>query len=274
MDYIKATYKKPESDVDSEILIAFLAEAGFESFENTENGVVAYIPAGDFSEDLLPSGYGKADIELIEDQNWNAVWESNYEPVLIGDSVFIRAPFHEHNPAANYEIVINPKMAFGTAHHETTALMIEYLLELKSQMKDKTLLDMGCGTGVLAILASMEGAGKITAIDNDTWSVESTEENTKENNTPNVKAVLGDASLLPEKETFDIILANINKNILLNDMPAYVKSLKKGGQILFSGFYEDDLNDIIEKAGVLGMEFVDFKTKNSWVSARFSKTAE
>ena len=271
MDYIKVTYPKPDDPVQSEILIANLAEAGFESFEETDTQVLAYIPADDFNESTLPAGYEKPEIEVIKDQNWNAVWESNYDPVLINEKVYIRAPFHESKDDVEYEIVINPKMAFGTAHHETTALMIEYLLEMKSVIKSKTVLDMGCGTGVLAILSKLEGAGEITAIDNDTWSVESSKENADINNVPSVNVLLGDASTLPGEETFDLILANINKNILLNDMPAYEKSLKKNGHILFSGFYYSDLKDIKNQATSLGLIFEDFKTKNSWTAARFAK---
>ncbi len=271
MDYIKATYRKPEDNIVTEILIAKLAEAGFESFEETEEAVLAYIPAKDYDENLMPSEYGAFETELIKDQNWNAVWESNYDPVLVAGKVFIRAPFHESNPKAQYEIVINPKMAFGTAHHETTALMIEYLLETGAGLRGKTVLDMGCGTGVLAILSAMLGAGKVVAIDNDTWSVESSKENIEVNNTPQVEVLLGDASTLKDEEIFDIILANINKNILLNDMPAYVKSLKPGGKILFSGFYQEDLPDLKEKARSLGLVFEDFKTKNNWTAAKFVK---
>ncbi len=274
MDYIKVTYPKPDDGVDTEILIALLAEAGFESFEETAAEVLAYIPEKDFDKESLPAGWPQPEIELIKDQNWNAVWESNYDSVVVAGKVHIRAPFHESRSEVDYEIVINPKMAFGTAHHETTALMIEYLLEKHDSLKGRSVLDMGCGTGVLAILAAMEGAAEVMAVDNDTWSVESTRENIQVNATPNVNVVLGDASVLPREETFDIILANINKNILLNDMPVYEKALKKGGAILFSGFYKDDLKDIRDKAEGLGMKFVDFKTKNSWTAAQFVKISD
>ncbi len=273
MDYIKVAYPKPDDPVKTEILIALLAETGFESFEESDSKVYAYIPEKSFDEKLLPSKELNPQVELIKDQNWNAVWESNYDPVLIKDKVYIRAPFHDSRKDVDYEIVINPKMAFGTAHHETTALMIEYLLELKPLLKNKSLLDMGCGTGVLAILSKMEGAGNVTAIDNDTWSVESTKENAELNNTP-LKVVLGDASSLPEKEEYDIILANINKNILLNDMPAYEKALKVEGIIIFSGFYETDLDDIKEKATSLGLKFESSKVKNNWTAAKFAKPAK
>ena len=162
-------------------------------------------------------------------------------------------------------------MAFGTAHHETTALIIEYLLEEENNLKKKTILDMGCGTGVLGILAVMEGAKQVLAVDNDKWSYESTLENAEINNTPMVEVLLGDATLLPGQEMFDIVLANINKNILLNDMAAYERCLKSDGFIFFSGFYENDLEDIKQKAGSLGLTYNNHKVKNNWTAAKFSK---
>ena len=269
MDYIKVAFPKPADDVKEEILIALLADAGFESFESEGDKVSAYIPAKDFKKDLLPPGFGNPEIELIKDRNWNEVWESNYNPVLIAGKVFIRAPFHEKNDDAEFDIVINPKMAFGTAHHETTALMIEYLLDKGNDIKGKTVLDMGAGTGVLAILSSMLGAEKVDAVDNDSRAVDSSIENAAVNKCSNIDVKQGDASILPGKKIYDLILANINKNILLSDMETYAKSLKKGGEIIFSGFYENDLEDIKKKAATLGLEFVDNKTKNSWVAAKF-----
>jgi ribosomal protein L11 methyltransferase len=275
MDYIKLKCAKPAESVFTDILIADLAEAGFESFEETEDALLAYIPKKDFEETKLAeidfhSGT-KPVWELIKDQNWNAVWESNYNPVLIENKVFIRAPFHESRNDVEYEIVINPKMAFGTAHHETTALMIGYLLDEQNNIKGKSLLDMGCGTGVLAILAAMQGAGDVLAVDNDKWSYDSTVENIEVNNTPQVKPVLGDASSLPRMESFDYVFANINKNILLNDMDVYVRCLKKGGQIWFSGFYEADLEDIKKRAVSLGLKFLDYRVNNIWTAAKFIK---
>ncbi len=275
MDYIKLVCAKPEEPVFTEILMADLADIGFESFEETEENILAYIPEKDFEKSKLKgidfhTGV-KPEQELVKDQNWNAVWESNYDSVLIADRVYIRAPFHEHRTDVEFEIVINPKMAFGTAHHETTALIIEYLLEEQNNLQDKTFLDMGCGTGVLAILAVMLGAKEVMAVDNDPWSFESTSENIIINKTPQVKAVLGDAASLSGTEAFDYILANINKNILLNDMAAYEACLNRGGVIWFSGFYESDLEDIKRKAEGLGLRYQSHKVKNSWTSAKFVK---
>ncbi len=275
MDYIKLICKKPEEQVYTEILMAALAEIGFESFEETEDNILAYIPQKSFHKEQLSEINFYSDVlpveEFVKDQNWNAVWESNYNPVLIAGRVYIRAPFHQSRNDVDYDIVIHPKMAFGTAHHETTALIIEYLLEAKSSLHNKTLLDMGCGTGVLGILAVMEGAKKVLAVDNDHWSYESTMENAEINNTPQVEALLGDASDLPGEESFDLVLANINKNILLSDMAAYQKCLKTGGSIFFSGFYENDLPQIKDKAESLGLHFENYKVKNNWTAAKFSK---
>ena len=275
MDYIKLTCAKPQNEVFTDILMADLGTAGFESFEETEESIYAYIPQKDYHPGLIVNIDFHTDIEpkteVIKDQNWNAVWESNYNPVLIADRVYIKAPFHENRKDVDFQIEINPKMAFGTAHHETTALIIEYLLENENEIVGKSLLDMGCGTGVLATLAVMMGADYALAVDNDKWSYESTSENIKINNTPKVEPLLGDASSLPVEETFDIVLANINKNILLHDMAAYERCLKKDGFIYFSGFYESDLKDIKKAAESLGLHYVNHKVKNSWTAAKFSK---
>jgi len=275
MDYIKLNCHRPSDKGSAEILIAELAEAGFESFEETEDRIFAYIPQKDFDRTLLANIDFYSDErpveEFIKDQNWNAVWESNYDPVLIAGKVYVRAPFHKSREDVAFEIEINPKMAFGTAHHETTSLIIEYLLEEQPKIPGKSVLDMGCGTGVLSILAAMQGATEVLAVDNDNWSYESTAENAEINNTPQVNALLGDASLLPKEELFDYILANINKNILLKDMEAYFRCLKKGGSIFFSGFYDYDLVDIKQQAESLGLHYLNHKAKNNWTAAKFIK---
>jgi ribosomal protein L11 methyltransferase len=271
MDYIKVTFPKQENQTEAEIFISKLVEKGFESFEETEEELYAYIPVKDYDENLI-TGTKPLSVETLKDQNWNAVWESNYNPVMISGKVFIRAPFHSKNQNAEYDVVIDPKMAFGTAHHETTALMITYILQEKDNIKGKSILDMGCGTGVLAILCALSGAKNVLAVDNDIWSVESSKENIVINNTPQVKVIQGDAKTLPDNETFDIILANINKNILLHDMSYYHNSLKHNGLIIFSGFYTNDVNDIEKRADKLGMQCISQKTKNNWTAVAFRKT--
>jgi ribosomal protein L11 methyltransferase len=256
-----------------EIIIAELAEIGFESFAEEADFILAYIPQKDFSKEKLFSiAYfqhvePEPGIKRIEDQNWNAVWESNYPAVTIAGKCHVRAPFHEKNEAVDFDILLNPKMAFGTAHHETTALMLAFLLE--EDCKGKQVLDMGCGTGVLAILAEMKGASGIDAIDNDEWSYNNSLENIGLNNCKNINVKLGDADMLETEPVYDLILANINKNILLKDIRRYAKVLKEGGRLFLSGFYTEDLEDISREAKKSGLEFVTNQTKNNWVAMVF-----
>ncbi len=277
MDYIKVSFPKTGTEAEQEIFIALLAEIGFESFQEEGDALLAYIPAKDFSREAvenipfvrLHNLSRSMKVEQIKDQNWNAVWESNYPPVVIDDKIYIYAPFHEKRPEIPYNILIKPKMSFGTAHHETTALMLSFLLD--EPLKGKRLLDMGSGTAVLAIFASMKGISRADAIDNDEWAYKNAAENLELNGISNVVPYRGDAELLQDKEPYDIILANINKNILLRDMPRYVRCLKNGGVMMLSGFYENDLDDIKSAAEKLNMNFRQHKTKNSWVAARFVK---
>jgi ribosomal protein L11 methyltransferase len=273
MKYTELIFKKPGDAEEQDILIAELASAGFESFTEENDRLLAYIPQKDFSEKLLQENdYLKQHMKIqavntIEEQNWNAVWESNYEPVVIRNCG-IRAPFHPENKELAYDIVIHPKMSFGTAHHETTALIIDILLD--KDVRGKKVLDMGCGTGVLAILASMKGAAHITAIDNDEWAYTNALENCTLNNIENIRVEMGDERLLGA-ETFNLILANINKNILLGAIPIYAHVLEKGGEIIFSGFYNSDLEDIKNKAEADGLAYHFHKEKNNWVAASFIK---
>ena len=277
MIYTEAYFKISPLQPAMEILIAELSEIGFESFVEEEGGLKAYIQEDDFMEESLKGIYVlqnpeftiSYELKTIADVNWNAKWESDYESVIIADRCYIRAPFHPTNPEIEFEILIEPKMSFGTAHHETTAQMIQLLLD--EDVKGKSVLDMGCGTAVLAILAKLKQADRIVAIDNDEWAYNNALENVKVNGFPDIKVQQGDAALLKD-HVFDLILANINKNILLADMNTYADSLPSHGVILFSGFYEDDLNDIISKALEFNLHYHTHLVKNKWVAAKFIKT--
>ncbi|AHW61265.1 ribosomal protein L11 methyltransferase [Draconibacterium orientale] len=278
MDYQKISIQiSPFQEWLRDVLNAQLAEIGFDSFVETETGFDAFIPATLYAEESMNevlegfSGDFSFDVksELIADQNWNEEWEKNYfKPLVIGGECMIRAPFHTEYPHAKYEIVIEPNMAFGTGNHETTATIIESILQ--NDLSGKTILDMGCGTGILSILASMKGAKQITAIDIDKWSYQGTCENAALNNITNIDAKLGDASLLGN-EKFDLIFANIHKNVLLNDMESYHKVLNDGGTLIMSGFYTEDIKDIKSKAESLGMKDAGFVEKNNWVAHSFLK---
>lgn len=274
---IKVKFSQPEPWKD--VFAAVLGDVGCDSFMDgeTENILLAYIKDDVYDEAAIKDALDNHgfDVELsyeistVEEQDWNATWEASYEPVLIADKCYIRAPFHQPRTDVPYEIIIEPKMSFGTAHHETTSLMIEYLLE--ENFVGKSVLDMGSGTGVLAILTHKRGASPITAIDNDPWAYENNLENNARNHTEDITVKLGDATAIGN-ECFDIIIANINRNILLNDMHYYVKSLNTGGCIYFSGFYVGhDLDTIKEKAASLGLTFDSNKERNNWACARFTK---
>jgi ribosomal protein L11 methyltransferase len=207
------------------------------------------------------------EITLIPQKNWNEVWESNFEPIDIADKVFVRATFHQPKPGFSYEIVIDPKMAFGTGHHQTTSMMLELMLE--NNFTGKNVLDMGCGTGILAIMASKLGASQITAIDYDPVCYDSTIENSGLNNAQNITALCGSKEAIPNKQ-FDVILANINRNILLDQMERYHQALKAGSEIYFSGFYESpDLEIITGEAAKYGLKYVSHKKNKDWVAAKF-----
>lgn len=275
MDYIKVSFELEPVLPAREILYAELGELPFESFEETENGLEAYIPAPDFKGEMLenliidslPNQNVDFKTETIEQQNWNAVWESNFEPIIVNEQCVIRAPFHEKSNV-QYDILISPQMSFGTGHHETTFLISNELFNL--DLKNKSLLDMGCGTGVLAIIAYKLGATPIEAIDIEEWAFENTLDNNKLNEVNDMAVFHGDASLLKGKK-FDIILANINRNILLNDMSIYSKCLNAGGKILFSGFYETDVPSIKASAIENGLIFEKIEVKNNWTMALFTK---
>lgn len=273
MNYIEYIFKIEPLQPGTEILIAELGYAGFESFVETEEGVTAYIQKEVWNGAILDeiSILSSEEFEItftfseIEQINWNAEWEKNFDPIEVDGKCTVRAPFH---PKKNfeYEIVIEPKMSFGTGHHETTFMMLQFLLE--NDFKNKTVLDMGCGTAVLAILAEMRGASKLDAIDIDEWCFENSMENIQRNNSENISVYLGNASLLEGKK-YDVIIANINRNILLNDMETYRTCLEMGGELYLSGFYTEDLQVITECCNNLGFSFVENKEKNKWVAAKF-----
>ncbi|MGY5847156.1 50S ribosomal protein L11 methyltransferase [Salegentibacter sp. HM20] len=273
-NYLEFQFKIEPLQPASEILIAELGYLGFESFVETEDGVTAYIPVEEYEEDLLANVhilqseefeiiYEKNEIEQV---NWNEEWEKNFSPILVDDICSVRAPFHPE-PDVEYDIVIEPKMSFGTGHHATTHMMIQHIL--KNDFQGKDVLDMGCGTGVLAILASMRGAKFCDAIDIDNWCYQNSLENVQRNDCDNINVEEGGAELLEGRE-YDIILANINRNILLRDLPIYRKCLKSGGEIYLSGFYEEDLPVIKEACESLDMEYIEHLERNRWVSVKFS----
>ncbi|WP_291965119.1 50S ribosomal protein L11 methyltransferase [Maribacter sp.] len=271
--YIEYRFTVEPKDPASDLLIAELGEVGFESFIEEEDDVLAYIQKTEWSVGILKdlpilqnSRYKFTyDYREIEQENWNATWEQNFQPIIVDDICMIRAPFHE---AINveYDIVIEPKMSFGTGHHETTHMMLQHILQL--DVKNKTVLDMGSGTGVLAILAAMRGATDIDAIDIDNWCYLNAKENVARNKMDFISVYEGDVALL-EGRKYDLIIANINRNILLADLPSYAKSLNSGGVLLLSGFYTEDLKMISQKCTDLALKFEKNLERNNWVAAKY-----
>lgn len=259
----------------SEILIAELGYLGFESFVENDDGITAYIPEEEYEEDIFAGvhilqsedfkiSYEQKEIERV---NWNEEWEKNFTPILVDDICSVRAPFHE-KPDTEFDIVIEPKMSFGTGHHATTHMMIQHIL--KNDWEGKSVLDMGSGTGVLAILTAMKGAKTIDAIDIDNWCYVNTLENIGRNDCEHINVEEGGAELLEGRE-YDIIIANINLNILLRDLPIYEKCLKKDGDIYLSGFYENDLPEMQNACKDLGLRYIEHFERNEWVAAKFSR---
>lgn len=275
MNYIEYRFTISPLEPWREILMALLAEGDFESFSDFENGLNAYVLSNlddqDFVQEVL-SQITEPKIEYtrteIQQKNWNEEWESNFHPIFVNEQCYIRSEFHEPKPEFPYEIIIQPKMSFGTGHHETTHMMVEYILEM--DMTDKDVLDMGCGTSILAILAKMKNAAYVEGIDIDEWSVENSIENA-ERNQVEITVKQGDVSLLGNRK-FDVILANINKNILMTDIPAYVKDLKgTGSELVLSGLMEYDKNDIKTRCEENGLKFVSMKQRNDWIALKFVK---
>ena len=261
--------------VGREILIAELAELGFESFVDTETGFEAYIPESEFKKKEFEAIPLLADKEFtisyqitsIEQQNWNQQWEESFEPIEVESRLLIRAPFHQAPPKNVLDIIIEPKMSFGTGHHETTYLMAKRLLDLS--LENKSILDMGCGTGILAILAKKKKCGNILAIDNDEWAYTNCIENCQRNHV-DIEVVLGDAHDIKNNK-FDVIIANINRNILLRDMHIYADALNDKGLLLLSGFFMVDKNILMELAQQLGLKLHFEATKNEWAMLELIK---
>ena len=272
----------PNNEVNRDVLAAILAEVGFESFEETAQGLQAYI-----AENLYDPGAVEETIQsfpldnvcvnyvatFIQSQNWNEEWEKHFfQPIVIDDQCVVHSSFHTHLPPATYSIVIDPKMAFGTGHHETTALMLSLLLQ--TDVRCKSFLDMGCGTAVLAILARMKGAHPVVAIDIDEWAYTNSLENIRLNNTDDVEVRLGGAEKLSATEKFDIIFANINRNILLRDIPIYAASMKQGAILCISGFYKEDIPALIPTCKSNQLNVNQIIEKNNWVAVEFCRTPE
>lgn len=279
MKYVEVSFTvSPISETANDIIAAFAMELGFESFVESSNGTVGYIPAHLFDEQTLKdtlASFPMTDTTIaftaceMEDKDWNEEWEKNFfEPIVVDSRCVIHSTFHKDYPKADFDIIINPQMAFGTGHHQTTRLIIGYLLD--ADLKGKSVLDMGCGTSILAILASMRGASELIAIDIDEWCVNNSIDNLALNHIDNVKVFQGDASSLTAVGPFDVIIANINRNILLADMQYYVSRMHMGGEIYFSGFYESDLPMIKAEAERLGLRYISHRVEKEWTAARFA----
>ncbi len=256
-------------------IMAELSVADFESIMEEENQIKAYIPSQSFEDGnlealkkLLESNHLEMKVKQIPFQNWNSEWEKNYDPVVIQDRVHIRADFHPKLPDMEHELLINPKMSFGTGHHQTTELMILYCLD--TDFNQKRVLDMGTGTGVLAILAAKKGAKSIDAFDIDENSVENARENVRLNRCAHIQVERGEANFLRSEE-YDFILANINKNVLIHDMSYYARSLRAGGILIISGFFLSDAQDLIDEANRHRLTYRNHKCKNKWSAISFQK---
>lgn len=276
MNYLELSCKIKPFEPGKDILVARLADEGFESFVEEEDVLLAYIPVHLFKKQetelvltevreffTIDSSYKE-----IADKNWNEEWEKNYDEVIINDRVRIRAPFHEKKPAYKFDIEIKPQMSFGTAHHETTSQMLDMVSAL--DVRGKAVLDMGCGTAVIAILTALMGAASVTAIDNDEWAWRNSLENAERNHLTNIEILLGDADNLKGR-SFNLIIANINRNILLNDITHYVDALAPNGELWMSGFYEEDLSLIQAKAEEFHLALISHRSKNRWMVAGFRK---
>lgn len=280
MRYYELTFTtSPCTETVNDVLAAVLGEIGFESFAEYNKGIKGYVQQNLFDDNALkdtllgfpiPGTEITYEAHLAEDKDWNEEWEKNFfKPIVVGDRCVIHSTFHTDVPQAEYDIVINPQMAFGTGHHQTTSLILSELLD--TDLKGKSLLDMGCGTSILAILASMRGADPVTAIDIDDWCVENSKDNIRLNGIGNITVEQGCADSLKGRAPFDVIIANINRNILLADMHAYAAVMHPGSEIYMSGFYVEDIPLLKEEADKHRLKFIHFKEKDNWAAVKFVK---
>ena len=275
MKTFEYTFTAPSSDIQHDMLTTMLAEIGFDSFMDESHTLKAYclaenrddIAVDDLLSDPAFQGIQLLNVEEMPDKDWNELWEASYQPVVVNGRCRVRAPFHEPDPSFEFDLVIEPKMSFGTANHETTAQIIQLMLE--TDFQNKEVLDMGSGTAVLAILAKKLGSARTVAIDNDEWAYRNAFTNIGLNGISDIEIVLGDA--LSIKGSFDVVLANINRNILLRDMHYYVEAMRPKAHIFFSGFYSEDLPSIQEEAGRHGLHYCRHLSRNNWVAAEFCK---
>ena len=279
-DYTKVKFAvTPNEEMATDVLAALLAEIGFESFVPEDEGMSAYVPQALYNEESIANvvavfpieGFEiKYDCQFIEGEDWNAQWEKNYfQPIVLGEECVIHSTFHTDVPKARYDILIDPKMAFGTGYHQTTCHMLRAILA--SDMSGKSVLDMGCGTALLAILARKHGAKKVVAIDIDEFAYENAKENVALNGTPDIEVRLGGADAIKESDSFDYVIANINRNILLMDMVNYVRCMHTGSQIFISGFYTQDMEVLNEEAARHGLRYLDYAENDNWAMMKFVK---
>lgn len=275
MKTFEYSFTVPVSDIQHDMLVSMLADLGFDSFMDDDMSLKAYCledqrndqAVSELLADPAFNGVRLLSVDEMPDKDWNEVWEASYQPVVVNERCRVRAPFHEPDPSYEFDLVIEPKMSFGTANHETTAQIIQ--LMLVTDFQGKEVLDMGCGTAVLAILAKKLGAARTVAIDNDEWAYRNAFTNCDLNNTKDIEIIHGDASAI--KGSYDMVLANINRNILLRDMHCYMDAMRPKAHIFFSGFYSEDLPLIKAEAESLGLHFVRALDRNNWVAAEFEK---
>lgn len=282
MFYTELTFHiSPYVEDIADAIIAELGDLGYDSFSYSDDGFKAYIPSKNFDEEQVKSleilSFFQALYTItwekteIENQDWNKIWEENFTPILVQDRILVRAGFHPTIENIEHEIIIDPKMSFGTGHHATTALMLETILDMKTDFSGKKVLDMGCGTGILSIMTAQTGAQSVTGIDIDEWAYNNALENIRLNNTNDIMVALGGAEQIPAFGTFDIVFANINRNILLNDIRHYNECMKPGAFLYMSGFYVEDIPAIEEECKRNGLALLSHTEKNNWAAVKVQK---